>query len=157
MLAESYTVVADCCIAPWSIHIRIRSIIFFHAEFSAPLLSETEYATLVDFSTLFVVLKKVLPPEKQLPNESRKLWDAVTTRLLPQEYREGTKAKLAQKQRDEAVFFGTGLTANGLEHTFIPQYFEQDISSGIPVLTAAGRKAVEEALRDRSNGWPTSS
>ncbi|KAG1849633.1 hypothetical protein DFJ58DRAFT_842580 [Suillus subalutaceus] len=63
---------------------------------------KTEYATLVDFSTLFVVLKKVLPPEKQLPNESRKLWDAVTTRLLPQEYREGTKAKLAQKQKDEA-------------------------------------------------------
>jgi hypothetical protein len=53
---------------------------------------------------LFVVPKKVRPLERQLPNESRKLWDAVTTRLLAKEYGEATKAKLAieQKQRDEA-------------------------------------------------------
>jgi hypothetical protein len=67
-------------------------------------LSETEYATLVDLSTLFVVPKQVRPLQRQLPNESRKLWDAVTTRLLSKEFGEATKAKLAieQKQRDEA-------------------------------------------------------
>ncbi|KAG1760209.1 hypothetical protein EDD22DRAFT_902402 [Suillus occidentalis] len=122
-------------------------------SFSAPSLSETEYATLVDLSTLFVVPKKVRPLERQLPNESRKLWDAVTTRLLAKEYGEATKAKLAieQKQRDEAG----ERKRKGAQ--FIPQYFEQDISSGIPVLTAAGRTAVEEELKECSDTWPTSS
>ncbi|KAG1731696.1 hypothetical protein EDB19DRAFT_1321784 [Suillus lakei] len=120
---------------------------------SAPSLSETEYATLVDLSTLFVVPKKVRPLERQLPNESRKLWDAVTTRLLAKEYGEATKAKLAieQKQRDEAG----ERKRKGVQ--FIPQYFEQDISSGIPVLTAAGRKAVEEELKECSEASPSSS
>lgn len=122
-------------------------------SFSAPSLSETEYATLVDLSTLFVVPKKVRPLERQLPNESRKLWDAVTTRLLAKEYGEATKAKLAieQKQRDEAG----ERKRKGAQ--FIPQYFEQDISSGVPVLTAAGRKAVEEELKECSDNWPSSS
>lgn len=122
-------------------------------SFSAPSLSETEYATLVDLSTLFVVPKKVRPLERQLPNESRKLWDAVTTRLLAKEYGEATKAKLAieQKQRDEAG----ERKRKGVQ--FIPQYFEQDISSGIPILTAAGRKAVEEELKECSESWPSSS
>ncbi|KAG1815074.1 uncharacterized protein BJ212DRAFT_1359273 [Suillus subaureus] len=122
-------------------------------SFSVPSLSETEYATLVDLSTLFVVPKKVRPLERQLPNESRKLWDAVTTRLLAKEYGEATKAKLAieQKQRDEAG----ERKRKGAQ--FIPQYFEQDISSGIPVLTAAGRKAVEEELKECSDTWPSSS
>lgn len=122
-------------------------------SFSAPSLSETEYATLVDLSTLFVVPKKVRPLERQLPNESRKLWHAVTTRLLAKEYGEATKAKLAieQKQRDEAG----ERKRKGAQ--FIPQYFEQDISSGVPVLTAAGRKAVEEELKECSDNWPSSS
>lgn len=121
-------------------------------SFSTPSLSETEYATLVDLSTLFVVPKKVRPLERQLPNESRKLWDAVTTRLLAKEYGEATKAKLAieQKQRDEAG----DRKRKGVQ--FIPQYFEQDISSGIPLLTAAGRKAVEEELKECSDAWPSS-
>ncbi|KAG2107349.1 hypothetical protein BD769DRAFT_133596 [Suillus cothurnatus] len=122
-------------------------------SFSAPSLSETEYATLVDLSTLFVVPKKVRPLERQLPNESRKLWDGVTTRLLAKEYGEATKAKLAieQKQRDEAG----ERKKKGVQ--FIPQYFERDISSGVPILTAAGRKAVEEELNECSDAWPSSS
>ncbi|KAG1779346.1 hypothetical protein EV702DRAFT_1214469 [Suillus placidus] len=122
-------------------------------SFSTPSLSETEYATLIDLSTLFVVPKKVRPLERQLPNESRKLWDAVTTKLLAKEYGEATKAKLAieQKQRDEAG----ERKKKGVQ--FIPQYFEEDISSGVPVLTAAGRKAVEEELRECSETWPSSS
>lgn len=122
------------------------------SSFSTPSLSETEYATLVDLSTLFVVPKKVRPLERQLPNESRKLWDGVTTRLLAKEYGEATKAKLAieQKQRDEAG----ERKRKGVQ--FIPQYFEKDISSGIPVLTSAGRKAVEEELKECSETWPSS-
>ncbi|OAX39679.1 hypothetical protein K503DRAFT_738955 [Rhizopogon vinicolor AM-OR11-026] len=135
----------------WRNHIRWRRTAASSSTPSppssaTPSLSETEYATLVDLSTLFVVPKQVRPLERQLPNESRKLWDAVTTRLVTKEFGEATKAKLAieQKQRDEA-----GERKRKGIH-FIPQYFEQDISSGIPVLTAAGRKAVAEELRESS-------
>jgi hypothetical protein len=64
-----------------------------------------EYATLLDLSTLKVIPKAVRPIDKQLPNESRKLWQDVTTRLIKKEYGEATKYKLAieQRQRDEAA------------------------------------------------------
>jgi hypothetical protein len=66
---------------------------------------EGEYSTLLDLSTLKVIPKAVRPIEKQLPNESRKLWHDVTTWLIKKEYGEATKHKLAieQKQRDEAA------------------------------------------------------
>jgi hypothetical protein len=35
-----------------------------------------------------------------------------------------------------------------LHSRFVPVYFEKDIDSGIPVLTDAGRKAIEEELQD---------
>jgi hypothetical protein len=92
----------------WRNHIRWRRTAAPPASSSSPLsstpsLSETEYATLVDLSTLFVIPKQVRPLQRQLPNESRKLWDPVTTRLLAKEFGEATKAKLAieQRQRDE--------------------------------------------------------
>lgn len=31
---------------------------------------------------------------------------------------------------------------------FVPKYFENDIDSGIPILTAEGQKALEEELRE---------
>ena len=67
--------------------------------------SDSEYATLIDVSTLHVIPKNVRPLDKQQPNESRKLWDNVTTRLLKKEYSEATKHKLAieQKQREDAA------------------------------------------------------
>ena len=66
---------------------------------------DSEYATLLDVSTLHVVPKDVRALEKQAPDESRKLWDNVTSRLLKKEYNEATKHKLAieQKQRDDAA------------------------------------------------------
>lgn len=68
-------------------------------------LTPGEYATLLDLSTLQIIPKAVRSLEKQLPNESRKLWDDVTNRLIKKEYGEATKHKLAieQKQRDEAA------------------------------------------------------
>lgn len=38
-------------------------------------------------------------------------------------------------------------------YRFIPTFFEKDISTGIPTLTAEGWKAVEEELK-RSDGEP---
>ncbi|KAI0777210.1 hypothetical protein BD413DRAFT_172325 [Trametes elegans] len=105
---------------------------------------DSEYATLLDLSTLHVVPKAVRPLEKQLPNESRKLWENVTSRLLKKEYSEATKHKLAieQKQRDEAA----ERKRKGVP--FVPRYFDPDISSGLPTLTEEGRKALEEEFKE---------
>lgn len=64
-----------------------------------------EYSTLMDLSTLRVIPKSVRPLEKQLPFESRKLWESVTDNLLKKEFSEATRAKIAieQKQRDDAA------------------------------------------------------
>ncbi|KAH8101780.1 hypothetical protein BXZ70DRAFT_931897 [Cristinia sonorae] len=105
---------------------------------------DSEYATLIDVSTLHVIPKVVRDLEKQLPTESRKLWDGVTSRLLAKEYSEATKHKLAieQKQRDDAAL----RKAKGQK--FVPVYFESDIETGIPTLTEAGRKALEDELKE---------
>jgi len=67
--------------------------------------SNEDWNTLIDLSTLWVIPKQVRPIEKQIPYESRKLWESVTTRLLKKEYSEATKEKVAieQKQRDIAA------------------------------------------------------
>jgi len=107
---------------------------------------EDEWATLLDISNLYTIPKTVRPLEKQSPTESRKLWDGVTTKLLAKEYGEATKQKQAieQKQRDDAA----ERKRKGVE--FIPTYFEPDIESGIPQLTEAGRKIVQEELDEIS-------
>ncbi|KAH9849622.1 hypothetical protein C2E23DRAFT_736864 [Lenzites betulinus] len=105
---------------------------------------DSEYATLLDLSTLHVVPKTVRPLEKQLPTESRKLWESVTTKLLNKEYGEATKHKLVieQKQRDEAA----ERKRKGVQ--FLPRYFNPDITSGLPTLTEEGRSAIEEELKE---------
>ncbi|OCH91257.1 hypothetical protein OBBRIDRAFT_887067 [Obba rivulosa] len=107
---------------------------------------DADYATLLDLSTLHVIPKSVRPLERQLPDESRRLWDSVTSRLLKKEYSEATKHKQAieQKQRDDAAERKRKGTA------FVPKYFESDISSGIPTLTAAGQQALEEELKEET-------
>ncbi|KZT24149.1 hypothetical protein NEOLEDRAFT_1148783 [Neolentinus lepideus HHB14362 ss-1] len=108
--------------------------------------SSSEWATLIDLTPLHVVPKSVRPLEKQLPDESRKLWEDVTTRLLKKEYSEATRHKHAieQKQRDDAA----ERKRKGVE--FIPKYFEKDIESGVPALTAEGRKQIEQELQGPS-------
>ncbi|KAI0711396.1 hypothetical protein C8Q76DRAFT_623128 [Earliella scabrosa] len=108
---------------------------------------DSEYATLLDLSTLHIIPKTVRPLEKQLPNESRKLWENVTSRLLNKEYSEATKHKLVieQKQRDDAA----ERKKKGVE--FTPKYFEKDISTGLPVLTEEGRKALQEELAEQAD------
>lgn len=66
---------------------------------------EGEYTTLIDLSKLQVIPKEVRPLERQLPHESRKLWEAVTSNLLNKEFSEATREKVAieQRQRDEAA------------------------------------------------------
>jgi hypothetical protein len=66
---------------------------------------DEEYITLIDLSALSVIPKVVRPIERQLPHESRKLWDSVTEKLLKKEFSEATREKVVieQKQRDEAA------------------------------------------------------
>lgn len=130
--------------------------------------AEDEWATLIDISTLYPVPKAVRSLESQLPTESRKLWDPVTSRLLRKEYSEATKFKQAieQKQRDDAAerrnkgvefvhpscrcLTEFAYPIFGSHVRFIPVYFEKDIDGGVPRLTAEGRKAVEEELAESS-------
>jgi hypothetical protein len=64
-----------------------------------------EWTTLIDLTPLHSVPKSVRPISKQMPTESRRLWDSVTSRLLRKEYGEATRAKhvIEQRQRDEAA------------------------------------------------------
>ncbi|TFK72794.1 hypothetical protein BDN72DRAFT_791897 [Pluteus cervinus] len=103
-----------------------------------------EYMTLIDLSRLQVVPKSVRSLEKQLPYESRKLWEKVTDKLIKKEFSDATKEKVVieQRQRDIAA----ERKRSGVE--FVPQYFEKDISSGIPTLTPEGLKAIEEELAE---------
>ncbi|KAI0253366.1 hypothetical protein BJV78DRAFT_1389576 [Lactifluus subvellereus] len=102
-----------------------------------------EWTTLIDLTPLRSVPKMVRPIAKQQPTESRRLWESVTSRLLRKEYGEATRAKhtIEQRQRDETA----ERKRRGLE--FVPRYFEKDIQSGVPVLTQAGREALEEEVR----------
>jgi len=65
----------------------------------------TEWTTLIDLTPLQAVPKTVRPISRQLPSESRRLWESVTSRLLSKEYSEATRAKQAieQRQRDDAA------------------------------------------------------
>jgi hypothetical protein len=64
-----------------------------------------EWATLIDLTPLQAVPKTVRPISQQLPTESRRLWDSVTSRLVSKEFGEATRAKhvIEQRQRDEAA------------------------------------------------------
>ncbi|KAF8516790.1 hypothetical protein JB92DRAFT_2715022 [Gautieria morchelliformis] len=106
-------------------------------------MGETEWNTLIDLSTLHVIPKSVRPLSLQHPNESRKLWEHVTSNLLKKEFNEATKVKLAieQKQRDIAL----ERKKKGIE--FEPVYFEKDIGSGESRLTAEGEKAIQAELK----------
>ncbi|KAJ6532767.1 hypothetical protein DFH09DRAFT_1182229 [Mycena vulgaris] len=111
-----------------------------------PIPHEEEYATLLDLSVLEVLPKNVRPLEKQLPNESRRLWDSVTTRLLKKEFSDATREKVGieQKQRDIAA----DRKRKGVE--FSPCYFEKDLDGGYAALTPAGREAVQEEMQEPS-------
>ncbi|KAF8217709.1 hypothetical protein K438DRAFT_1795517 [Mycena galopus ATCC 62051] len=99
-----------------------------------------EWATLLDLSALDITPKTVRPLEKQIPYESRKLWETVTSKLLKKEFSDATKEKviIEQRQRDMAA----DRKKKGTK--FVPRYFEPGLESGYCALTAAGLQAVEE-------------
>jgi len=116
------------------------------AASKADVSSAGDYETLLDLNALQVVPKAVRPLEKQLPHESQKLWENVTSKLLKKEFSDATKEKVTieQRQRDLAA----ERKRTGAE--FIPRYFEKDISKGFTTLTPEGWKAVKEELEEES-------
>ncbi|KDQ08797.1 hypothetical protein BOTBODRAFT_37653 [Botryobasidium botryosum FD-172 SS1] len=104
---------------------------------------ETTPHVLLDMSTIGVVPKHVRPISEQLPTESRKLWEGVTSNLLAKNFNDATRIKqnIEQEQRDKAA----QRKREGVH--FVPEYFEQDISTGKPQLTPKGRAAVEELAK----------
>ncbi|THG95184.1 hypothetical protein EW026_g6426 [Hermanssonia centrifuga] len=108
---------------------------------------DSAYKHLIDLSQLHGIPKACRPLEKQLPTESRKLWENVTSKLLSKEYSEANKHKQAieQKQRDDAA------ERKRKGQQFVPVYFESNIDSGIPVITPEGRRALEEELKEEGS------
>jgi len=130
----------------WRQRIKWKQVGVFNPSQIDAIPATGEYATLLDLSTLKVIPKTVRPLERQLPHESRKLWEKVTDKLIKKEFGDATKEKVAieQKQRDEAA----DRKRKGIE--FMPRYFEKNIDSGKPRLTPHGRKAVEEEMAEPS-------
>lgn len=64
-----------------------------------------DWNVLIDLNHLNVVPKYVRPLERQLPDESRKLWETVTNKLVAKEFGEANKYKqgIEQRQREEAA------------------------------------------------------
>lgn len=81
----------------------IRSNAASKADLTRP--ADNDWVPLIDLSVLNVIPKAVRPLEKQLPFESRRLWESVTSRLVKKEFSDATKEKVVieQKQRDEAA------------------------------------------------------
>ncbi|KZT33032.1 hypothetical protein SISSUDRAFT_1027985 [Sistotremastrum suecicum HHB10207 ss-3] len=101
---------------------------------------DTEWTLLIDVSYLSVMPKSVRDIPEQLPNESRRLWEGVTNHLLSKEYGEATRVKqtIEQAQRDLAA------SRKKKGEVFQPVYFESEIESGEPILTATGRALLEQ-------------
>ncbi|KAI5888805.1 uncharacterized protein SCHCODRAFT_02637779 [Schizophyllum commune H4-8] len=112
------------------------------ADFSKS--DNSEYEDLIDLAALQILPKSVRPLEEMDEYESRKLWGKVTEHLTNKEYSEATREKIEieQRQRDLA----SERKKKGEE--FVPKYFDKDISTGYATLTDAGKKVVEEIMKD---------
>ncbi|KAI0048916.1 hypothetical protein FA95DRAFT_1468963, partial [Auriscalpium vulgare] len=105
----------------------------------------TEWRTLLDLSTLHIVPKTVRPITRQEPNESRRLWETVTERLLRKEFGEATRAKQTIEQRQRELT--EERKRKGVE--FVPKYFEKDYPDGVAKLTPAGEAALKQELEEQ--------
>lgn len=103
---------------------------------------DKEWRVLLNLDELALIPKLVRPLDEQENDESRQLWEPVTSNLLAKNWGEATKQKQAieQRQRDIAA----ELKAAGKVHE--PRYFARDYEDGRPTLTEAGRAAVRDEV-----------
>ncbi|PWN96789.1 hypothetical protein FA09DRAFT_299451 [Tilletiopsis washingtonensis] len=94
---------------------------------------------LIDLDELEPSKCVVRPLKAQQEMESRKIWEPVTNAIIAKDYSGATKAKqdIEQKQRDTAA------ERKRKDESFVPVFFDADISDGRPRLTAEGRKALD--------------
>jgi hypothetical protein len=91
------------------------------------------------------VAPKILPPEdKQLPNESLKLWSGVTNNIHAKQYSQATtvKIEIEEAQREKAR------ERERTGEKFQPVFFEHVTGNGgKPALTEKGRQVLERAQK----------
>jgi hypothetical protein len=94
---------------------------------------------LLNITDVDPISKSVRPLAAQEEMESRRIWEPVTNAILGKKYSEATKNKqdIEQMQRNAAA----ERKRNG--ETFVPRFFDADISDGRPKLTDEGRKAID--------------
>ncbi len=79
------------------------------------------------------------PLSAQEEMESRKIWEPVTSAILAKKYSEATK----NKQDIEQMQRNTAAERKRKGETFVPRFFDADISDGRPKLTEEGRQALD--------------
>ena len=97
--------------------------------------------SLLDLRPLYPIPKLVPPIPSQLPNESQRFWQAVTTSIKEKRYTEATKLKqeLEERQRERAK----DREQKGEE--WRPRFFKQPIKAdGRPELSEEGLRALEK-------------
>ncbi|CBQ73362.1 conserved hypothetical protein [Sporisorium reilianum SRZ2] len=100
---------------------------------------DKEARLLLSVNDIDPISKAVRPLSAQDEMESRRIWEPVTTAILAKKYSEATKHKqdIEQRQRNVAA------ERKRKGETFIPRFFDADISDGRPKLTEEGRKALD--------------
>lgn len=96
---------------------------------------------IMDVNPLMPVPKIVPPPEEQLENESRKLWERVSQAINDKKFGEATTIKqdIEQRQRDLAA------QREKDKKEFVPRFFKNATDpSGKPELTDEGKKALDQ-------------
>lgn len=103
--------------------------------------STKEKQLIIDVNPLMPIPKIVPPPEEQLDNESRKLWEKVSQAINDRKYGEATTIKqdIEQRQRDLAA------QREKDKKEFIPRFFKNATDpSGKPELTEDGKKVLDQ-------------
>ncbi|KAL5380810.1 hypothetical protein DPSP01_007610 [Paraphaeosphaeria sporulosa] len=107
---------------------------------------EKDRNLLIDLDPLFVVPKNIPPIEEQLPNESRKFWEGVTTAIVNKQYSLATtlKQEIEDKQRKKAA----ERKETGKE--WQPRFFTGSVTPvGRPDLTPDGEEALKRLHEDK--------
>ncbi|KAH9024934.1 hypothetical protein EDB85DRAFT_246075 [Lactarius pseudohatsudake] len=112
-----------------------------------------EWTTVIDIMPLQAAPKIMRPISRQLPSESHRLLESVTSKLLSKEYGEATHAKHCRSSSSASGTrrpTGSDAASSGspsfcfpflsFDSMFVPRYFDKDIQSGVPTLTQAGAR-----------------
>ncbi|KAF2105951.1 oxysterol-binding protein-like protein [Lophiotrema nucula] len=107
---------------------------------SQPFAKNSEKNLLIDLNPLYPVPKLIPPIEEQLPNESRKFWESVTSAIVNKQYGLATtlKQEIEEKQRAKAA------ERKAENKDWQPRFFTGALTPvGKPDLTQDGEEALQ--------------